>query len=162
MQKNNWITLGKLLLCVAVPLAAGFLGSIFTAASVGDWYLALRKPAFTPPSWLFGPVWTVLYILMGVAAWLVWRRGWEAAGVPAALILFLVQLALNVGWSAAFFGGRSPGAGLAVIGALLAAVLATAFAFRRVSVPASLLLLPYIIWVGFATALNAAIWRLNR
>ncbi len=131
-----------------------------TASSVGTWYQTLAKPSFNPPDWVFAPVWTTLYILMGVAGWLVWRAsGWGRA--TSALVLFAVQLALNLAWSFLFFGGRHIGLALIEIVLVLAAIVVTAFLFRRHSGWAALLLLPYAAWVSFATVLNAALWRLN-
>lgn len=145
---------------VVLCLAAGGIGSIFTAQSVGDWYVALRKPSFNPPSWVFGPVWTALYIAMGVAAWLVWRRQ-GAPGVWTALAVFGVQLALNVLWSYLFFGLRLPGVAFAEILVLWAAILATILLFRPISPLAAWLLVPYLAWVSFASLLNFSLWRLN-
>ena len=126
----------------------------------GEWYSELAKPTWTPPGSWFGPVWTVLYLTMGVAAWLVWRRsGWQ--GARFALALFLFQLVLNGLWSWLFFGLRSPLAGLVDIVVLWLAIGVTILAFRRHSAGASLLLVPYLAWVTFATALNFALWRLN-
>ena len=139
-------------------LAAG-LGSLFNMVSLGGWYPALVKPSWNPPSWLFGPVWTVLYAMMAVAGWLVWRRG--GPGARTALQLFAVQLALNVGWSAVFFGLQMPGLAFAEILALWVAIAATLRTSWRVSRPAGILLVPYLLWVSFAAVLNFAIWRLN-
>lgn len=151
-----------LLVCVAICEGAGALGGLATSTSVTTWYPALAKPAFTPPAWLFGPAWTLLYALMGGALWLVWRRRAEQpARVRPALWLFAVQLALNVAWSYAFFAARSPRGAVAVIAALLAAIGATAWAFARVSRPAAWMLAPYAAWVVFAAALNVAIAWLN-
>ena len=123
-------------------------------------YGELRPPSFAPPAWVFGAVWTVLYACMGLAAWRVWRRrGFR--GARGAFALFAAQLVLNAAWPVAFFGLRSPGAGLIVIAALWLAVALTAAAFFRASRAAGWLLLPYLAWVTFAAALNAAIWRLN-
>mgnify|MGYP000707234161 CR=1 FL=1 len=115
-----------------------------------------------PPNWLFGPAWTLLYLLMAVAAFLVWKQGFGASGVKLALVAFLVQLALNTLWSVLFFGMRSPLAGLVDIAALWLAILATIVLFFRVSTAAGILLLPYQAWVTFAAALNCALWMLNR
>lgn len=145
-----------LLIC----LGAGGLGGLFTSQSVRAWYPLIQKPSWTPPSWLFGPVWTTLYVLMGVAAWLVWRRDPERPA-RGALLLFLGQLVLNVLWSALFFGLRAPGLAFAEIVVLELAVLGTLVAFWRHSRVAGMLLIPYLLWVGFASALNLAIWRLN-
>lgn len=149
-----------LVLWVGVCLAAGFLGSLFTRTSVETWYIELRKPAFTPPAWIFGPVWTFLYVLMGVAAWLVWReRGFAGAGT--ALGVFLAHLVLNAGWSALFFGLKRPGTAFAEILLLFGVVVALAVAFHRIRPAAGLLLLPYAAWVAFASFLNFRLWRLN-
>lgn len=133
-----------------------------TAALIADngWYTELAKPAWNPPGWIFGPVWTVLYALMAVAAWRVWLHGgWVRQ--KKALGLFLFQWALNTSWTPLFFGLHRPGGALAEILVLLATILATMRAFWRVDRPAGLLLLPYAAWVAFATVLNWAIWRLN-
>ncbi len=158
MSKVDW---GKLGVCVAAPLLLGALGAVFTRQSVGTWYRALERPAFTPPSWLFGPVWTALYLMMGVAAFLVWRRGWAARSVRVALALFVIQLALNGAWSPVFFGLRSPAGGLVVIAFLWVAIVLTLVRFRAVSALAAWLLVPYLLWTTFATVLNASICALN-
>lgn len=124
---------------------------------MATWYPTLSKPAFTPPSWLFGPVWTTLYLLMGIALFLVWRRGSRGA-----LAVFAVQLALNAAWTVVFFGMRWPAGGLAVILALLVAIAATVVAFVRADRRAAVLLVPHLLWVGFAAPLNYELWRLNR
>jgi tryptophan-rich sensory protein len=152
----------KLVACLAVVLAAGAVGSLATARAIPTWYKGLAKPSFNPPEWLFGPAWTALYLMMAVAAWLVWKQGIGTPGVKLALAAFLVQLVLNALWSILFFGLRSPLAGLIGISGLWLAILATIILFFRVSVPAGVLLLPYIGWVTFAALLNAAILRLNR
>ena len=146
-------------ICLAASFAAAGLGSIATVPALGDWYAGLVKPAWNPPNWIFGPVWTTLYAMMAVAAWLVWKRG--GPGRLPALILFGVQLALNVSWSWLFFGLRQPGAALAEILFLWLAIGATAWAFGRLSRPAALLFIPYLLWVSFAAVLNWALWRLN-
>jgi benzodiazapine receptor len=145
---------------------AGWMALTFAAAatgafvSTGGWYAALVKPSWNPPGWLFGPVWTLLYALMAAAAWMVWRAGgWRAQ--RRALGLYLCQWALNALWTPLFFGFQRPDLAFAGIVLLDLAVLATAAAFWRVRPAAGLLLLPYILWVAFATVLNFAIWRLN-
>lgn len=149
-----------LLAFVAACLAVGAIGGAVTATSVGTWYQQLRKPSFNPPNWVFAPVWTALYIAMAVAAWRVWRaRGLE--GARSALVLFALQLALNLGWSILFFGLRQIGLALIEILILLATLVATTLAFRRIDGIAALLLVPYVAWVSFATVLTAAVWRLN-
>ncbi|HEY8506360.1 MAG TPA: TspO/MBR family protein [Gemmataceae bacterium] len=136
------------------------LGGAVTYPAVGDWYTSLAKPSWTPPGWVFGPVWTVLFACMAVAAWLVWRRaGWENA--RTALSLFALQLGLNLAWSFLFFGLHRPGAALADVVLLWLAIAATVRAFWRHSPAAGALLLPYLAWVSFAAALNFAIWRMN-
>jgi len=152
----------KLLICLAVVLLAGGIGSLATTKAIPTWYKGLNKPSFNPPDWLFGPAWTTLYLLMAVAAFLVWKHGLGAAGVKLALAVFLAQLLLNALWSILFFGLRSPLLGLVDIIVLWLAILATIVLFFRVSIPAGVLLLPYIAWVTFAAVLNAAILRLNR
>ena len=156
-RPKSWLALAGWL---ALTSVAALLGGI-ASSRAGDFYLALDRPAWAPPSWLFGPVWTVLYVVMGVAAWLVWRKaGWRAGRRP--LGLFLVQLALNVLWSVIFFGWERPGLALAEIVLLWIAIAATALSFRKLSRPAAGLLLPYLAWVTFAISLNAGIWWLNR
>ena len=150
----------KLVGCVLLCQLAGGIGSLATSDSLRTWYPTLRKPSWNPPDAVFGPVWTALYALMGIALYLVLRRRMDRE-TRAALALFGVQLALNTLWSLLFFGRRSPGAAFAEIVLLWFAVLLTILAFRRVSVAASVLLVPYLLWVSFAAALNLAIWRLN-
>ena len=144
---------GWLLLC----FAASAMGALFMP---GEWYAALNKPAWNPPGWIFGPVWTVLYAMMAVAAWLVWQRGGFAAQ-RRPLGLFLAQLALNALWTPLFFGLRQPGLAFAEIILLWLAILATLLAFRPVSRAAAWLLVPYLAWVSFAAVLNGTLWRLN-
>jgi tryptophan-rich sensory protein len=144
---------------LAVCFAAAGLGSLFTRASVSSWYQTLAKPSYAPPDWVFGPVWSLLYAMMAVAAWLVWRQGAATAG--SALRLFALQLALNVAWSALFFGLRLPGWAAVELAALWLAIAATAAAFARRSPAAAGLLVPYLAWVAFAGVLNFGIWRLN-
>jgi len=151
-----------LFVSIAVCQLVGIAGSFFTRPAIPGWYAGLRKPWFTPPDWLFGPVWITLYLLMGIAAYLVWSRGTARPGVRTALAVFLVQLLLNAAWSPVFFGLRSPLAGAVVIVLLWLAIAATIFLFWKVSRSAALLLLPYLLWVTLASALNMAIYFLNR
>jgi uncharacterized protein YbjT (DUF2867 family)/tryptophan-rich sensory protein len=145
---------------IAICFAAAGLGAAATATSVGGWYQTLAKPSWNPPDWLFGPVWSVLYFLMAVAAWLVWRRGgWSAS--QSALTWFGIQLALNVLWSVVFFGLQQPGFAFAEIIALWLAILATMVAFRGKSVAATILMVPYLAWSTFAAVLNFELWRMN-
>ena len=145
---------------IGICFGAAFIGSIFTNSSIPTWYADLAKPSWTPPDWVFGPVWSVLYLMMALAAWLVWRRGGlAAAALP--ITLFMVQLVLNVTWSILFFGLRMPGVAFGEIVTLWSAILATMIAFWRATPIAGYLLLPYLLWVTFAAGLNFAIWRLN-
>lgn len=152
-MRQGLALLGFVVLC----LALGALGAAVTAPAIPTWYAALAKPSFNPPNWIFAPVWTTLYVIMAIAAWLVWRRG--DARIP--LTLFAVQLVLNSAWSLIFFGLHRVDLALVDIVLLLTAIVATALSFRRRSAVAALLLVPYLAWVSFATVLNAAIWRLN-
>ena len=152
----------KLLVSVIICQLAGVIGSLATTPAIPVWYASLRKPAFTPPSWLFAPVWIILFFLMGCALFLVWRQGVRIAGVKPALMIFAVQLILNVLWSFAFFGLRSPLTGLVVMCVLWMMIVATIIAFFRVSTIAAVLLVPYILWVSYAAVLNAAIFAINR
>lgn len=142
-----------------VSFAAGAVGA-FATRHAREFYAGLAKPPWAPPGWLFGPVWTVLYLMMGVAAWLVWRQGgWRGAAV--ALSLFLAQLLCNALWSWLFFAWRRGGLAFADIVLLAALIVATALAFARVRTLAAVLLIPYLAWVTFATALTYALWRSN-
>ncbi len=139
----------------------GILGSIFTVEAIPTWYASLTKPSFQPPNWLFGPVWTVLYVLMGTAVWLAYRRATTASTRRQIVSVFLVQLVLNGIWTPIFFGLHALGAALAVMSALVVAIVATMAVFARTSTRAAVLLAPYLAWVMFATFLNASLWRLN-
>ncbi|WP_127018673.1 TspO/MBR family protein [Flagellimonas beolgyonensis] len=142
-------------------LLIGFLASIATQSSVNDWYTTLNKPDFTPPNELFAPVWTALYILMGVAAGIVWSKGYHHIWVKTALYHFVIQLLLNGLWSIVFFGLKNPLLGLIVIVALLTMIMLTIKWFRVISKPAALMMVPYLLWVAFASVLNYKIWELN-
>lgn len=141
--------------------AAGIIGALFTTPSIDAWYVYLMKPELAPPNWIFAPVWTALYLLMAIAAFLVWRYGWSRKDVRYALAFYGLQLVLNTFWSIIFFGWRSPGLALIEIAFLWTAIMGTIIAFARVSKSAAWLLIPYIIWVSFALYLNAMIWVLN-
>lgn len=151
----------KLVIAIGVSEAAGVIGSFFTAPSIPGWYAGLVKPELAPPNWVFGPVWTTLFALMGIAAFLVWKKGWGRKNVQVALAIFGGQLMLNLLWSILFFGLRSPGAALVEICFLWLAIWATIIAFGRISRAAAWLLVPYVLWVSFAAYLNYAIWMLN-
>lgn len=144
----------KLLLAIGICLGAGILGSFFTVSSIPNWYATLNKPFFSPPNWIFGPVWTVLYILMGISLYLVW----EKKKVPS---IFWVQLILNLVWSIIFFGMRNPILALIDIGALWISIVLTIKAFSKINILAGKLLIPYILWVSFASILNLAIVSIN-
>jgi benzodiazapine receptor len=151
----------KLAVTIVASLTAGAIGSIFTMAAIPTWYATLAKPPFTPPSWIFAPVWTLLYVLMGIAAFMIWRKGLENRQVRTALIFFLIQLVLNTLWSVAFFGLESPLYGLIVILILWVAILVTIVLFFKISKVSSILMWPYLLWVSFATILNSSILLLN-
>jgi translocator protein len=154
---TRWIGLAVFIL---VCLGAGGLGAIATTPEIDGWYRTLAKPAWNPPDSVFGPVWTTLFILMGIAGWLVWKpAGFKAAAMP--LTLFGVQLVLNVAWSWIFFGMHQPGWAFVEIVVLWLAIVATTLAFFRRSQIAGWLLVPYLAWVSFAAVLNFTIWRLN-
>lgn len=145
-----------LVLCLAVSAAGG----VITASSVNTWYQGLDKPPFNPPDWVFAPVWTTLYVLMAIAAWRVWRTPRSPARRNA-LLLFAVQLVLNLVWSLVFFGFRNIGMAMLEIATLLLAIIATALVFGRLDRPAGVLFVPYLLWVGYAAVLNFSLWLLN-
>lgn len=148
------------LVAVLITEAVGLTSGALTASDITTWYATLNQPALTPPNWVFGPVWTLLYALIGVSLALVWRER-DSQVAKVGLGLFVVQLALNFSWSLVFFGGQNPLGGLFVIVPLLVVIAATIVAFDRVDRRAALLLVPYLLWVSFATYLNYSIWVLN-
>ncbi|WP_336024724.1 TspO/MBR family protein [Halobellus salinisoli] len=151
-----------LVLSIVVVELVGASGSVFTVQGLGTWYGSLVRPALAPPNWVFGPVWTALFALMGTGLWLVWKRATDVPeAVRLAAVVFAVHFAFNLGWSAAFFGMREIGLGLAVIAVLWALIVATMWAFARVDRRAALLLVPYLLWVTFAAYLNYQFWVLN-
>ncbi len=151
----------KLIVSIVISELAGIVGSVFTAPSVASWYPELTKPAINPPAWVFGPVWTTLFALMGIAAFLVWRKGLQRKDVRVALAIFIGQLILNTLWSIIFFGLHSPGGAFVEVVFLWLSILATIVAFSKISKPAAWLLVPYIAWVSFAVYLNYSIYALN-
>jgi tryptophan-rich sensory protein len=155
-------TIVKLIICIIACFAATGFGSIFTSRAIPDWYRGLKKPLYTPPNWMFGPVWTVLYVLMAISVFLIWQKGLSAPGVTTAFTLFWVQLAANAFWSYVFFARRSIGGGITNIIILWILILATIITSFPVSLIAGILLLPYILWVSIATYLNVGIWVLNK
>ena len=156
-ERARWI---GLIVWIVICLGAGGLGAIATTPEIEGWYATLEKPSWNPPSYVFGPVWTTLYLMMAVAAWLVWKpAGLKPAASP--LILFAGQIVLNVAWSWIFFGLHQPGWAFVEIVLLWLAIVATIVAFLRCSRTAGWLLVPYLAWVTFASVLNYAIWHLN-
>ena len=154
-------TLVKLIISILASFAAGGVGSLFTVKSIPTWYAQLKKPRYTPPNWAFGPVWTILYVLMGISVFLVWQRI-STNGAVLAFILFWIQLALNAFWSIIFFGMKSKGGGVVTIILLWLLILVTIITSFRVSSWAGALLIPYIAWVSVASYLNIGVWWLNK
>ena len=157
MKRTDWL---PLIGFIALSQLAGVVGSFFTVSSVNTWYNTLVHPALNPPSWVFGPVWTTLYILMGVAAFLVWKQG-KGARKRRALIVFGLQLSPNALWSVVFFGLQWPLGGVVVIAAMWLSIVWTMVLFNNISRQSARLLWPYLAWVTFASYLNVAIWLLN-
>ena len=149
----------KLIVSVIVCQVAGIIGSVFTVSSVGSWYSQLNQPSFNPPNWVFGPVWTTLYLLMGISLYIIWSKGLKKN--KNAVYVFGIQLALNTLWSILFFGVRSPLFAFIEIIFLWAAIIWTIILFYRVSKKAAYLLIPYILWVSFAAVLNFSYVLLN-
>ncbi len=161
MKIDNFL---KLVITVVVCEVAGMIGTIFTAPSIPAWYAALTKPPLNPPAWVFGPVWTILFALMGISLFLIWKSASFVTQKErrVGIILFFVQLALNIFWSIIFFGLHNPAGAFVDIILLWFAILATIIAFAKISKPAAWLLVPYVLWVSFAAYLNFAIWMVNR
>jgi tryptophan-rich sensory protein len=145
---------------IVIAQAAGIIGSIFTASSVTNWFETLAKPSWNPPSWVFGPVWITLYTLMGIAAFLIWKRK-QVSGAKSALVVYGIHLVFNSLWSILFFGLKNPGLAFAEILVLLILIIATIVMFLRINKWAGVMLLPYLVWVSFASYLNYTIWMLN-
>jgi tryptophan-rich sensory protein len=159
MKPSN---LFSLIVALAIPLLVGGIGGIATAQAIPTWYQGLEKPAWNPPAWVFGPVWTSLYILMGIAAWLVWRMGWDVPRVRIALGVFALQLLFNLLWSLIFFGWQRTGLALAEIILLWFLVGITTLRFFSLKPLSGIMMAPYWLWTSFAAVLNASIWWLNR
>jgi len=153
--------LKQIAIAIFICLLAGLVGSMATQTSVNTWYVSINKPVFNPPNWLFAPVWTTLFILMGVAAGIVWNRGFYHKWVKTALYHFGFQLLLNIAWSLVFFGLKEIFGALLIVVSLFVLLLFTFKWFKVVNEKAAYLLIPYIIWVAFATILNFSIWQLN-
>lgn len=158
VKRVNWV---RLLISILLCESAGILGSLFTVSSIPTWYASLAKPSFSPPNWVFGPVWTTLYALMGVALYLIWMKGLKKRASRQAVTVFAIQLTLNALWSIVFFGGHSILGGLVVIAALWLLIILTIVKFWKISKTAGWLLLPYLAWVSFAAILNASLFKLN-
>ena len=156
---NKLRQIAGLVVSLLIVFGIATLGGFLTNLSVATWYPSLDKPSWTPSGATIGSVWTILYTFMGIAAWIVWRSG--SGGRQRPLAIYALQLLLNAGWSALFFGLRSPGLALLEIGILWLAILATSVTFWKVSKLAGVLMVPYLIWVGFAGVLNALIWKMN-
>ena len=156
--KNNVV---KFIVSIVLPLAVGGISGYFTSSGVGGWYQTLVKPSFNPPNWVFAPAWTLLYIMMGIAFFLIWKKDVSADKKRWAIFCFAVQLTLNFLWSFVFFYLEQPGWALVEILVIWVMILATILAFKKLSTPAALLLVPYLLWVSFATLLTYSIWQLN-
>jgi benzodiazapine receptor len=151
----------RLVIAILICLLAGSIGSIFTSKSISTWYTTIKKPSFNPPNWVFAPVWTTLFILMGISLYLVWNKGLQVEGVKTAIIIFGAQFLFNILWSLLFFGLQSPLYAFIDIIALWIMILLTIIYFYRISPVSSYLLFPYILWVSFAAILNFMIVVLN-
>lgn len=151
----------KIIVSILIPQIAGLIGSFFTTPSIQTWYAGINKPSFLPPNWLFAPVWITLFLLMGIALYLVWKKGINANGVKIAMLFFYTQLVLNVLWSVLFFGLHRTGFALIELGILWIFILVTLISFWRIEKWAGILFLPYILWVSFAGLLNYFILTLN-
>lgn len=158
MFKNKFFIL---VLSLLISLSAGYFGSFFTVTGPGTWYDLLVKPSFNPPNWLFAPVWTFLFILIGLALFLVWQKGWHQKAVKKALGLFVLQLIFNIFWSFCFFYLQNLRLAFLEIVALIILIIATIIDFYKIDKRSAYLLLPYLIWVAFASLLNYSIWQLN-
>lgn len=151
----------KFLVSIFVCLLAGFLGSLFTTPQINGWYASLNKPEFNPPNSIFGPVWTTLFILMGIALFLVWIKFKKNKTAKAAFVFFMVHLVVNIMWSVVFFGAQNPGLAMIVIIALWLMIAMLLVQFYKINKYAGYLLIPYLLWVSFASVLNYNIWQLN-
>jgi tryptophan-rich sensory protein len=155
---NNTV---KFIIAIAIPLVVGFASGFFTITGAGSWYQTIQRPSWNPPNRVFGPVWTTLYILMGIALFIIWKADAGIKMKKQAILLFTIQLTLNFFWSFIFFNQQQPGWAFAEIVILWVFILLTIFAFAKINKTAAWLLVPYISWVSFASILNFTIWRLN-
>lgn len=146
---------------IVIAQLAGIIGTVFTASSITTWYNTLVRPNIAPPNWIFAPVWIALFTLMGIASFLIWRKGFQRGDVRVAIMVYGFQLVLNSLWSIIFFGLRSPSGAFIEIIVLWLGIAASIVIFYKISKPSAWLLVPYIIWVSFAAYLNYQIWQLN-
>lgn len=160
-KKHAPIHWASLLGWIALCEGAGIVGSVFTVSSIPTWYQALQKPVFNPPNWIFGPVWVTLYFLMGIAAYRIVSLGLKKPGVKQAIGLFLINLALNAVWSPVFFGARQIAPAFVIIAAIWITLIIVIFRYQELDKKSAYLLVPYLIWVSFATVLNYHLWLLN-
>ncbi len=161
MNGFNIREIPKLIISILIVFAAGAVGTVYTLKEITTWYVSLAKPAWTPPNWAFGPIWSTLYVLMGIALFLVWREGLDRKDVRIAILVFAVQLVLNVLWSLIFFGTHNILGGLIFVIILWISILINIIVFYRISKPAGLILIPYLIWVSIASYLNYSVFLLN-
>ena len=162
MERSRLMLGFKLIFSLVICQFAGLIGSIFTMGSIGNWYAYLEKPVFSPPNWIFAPVWTFLYLTIGIALFLIWINNQKIKEVKNALIYFTIQLILNIAWSIVFFSLHWILGGVIVIIALFIMILLTIIKFSKISEAAAVILIPYLVWVGFASILNIALFFLNR
>lgn len=151
----------RLIVSIVIVFLAGAVGTVSTLKEITTWYTSLVKPSWTPPNWAFGPVWTTLYVLIGISLYLVWREGLNRKDVRIALVVFAVQLILNMVWSLVFFGTHNIFGGLVLVILLWISILANIIVFYRISRPAGVILIPYLIWVTIASYLNYSVFVLN-
>ena len=161
MGSFNFREIPKLIISIIIVFLAGAVGTVSTLPQITCWYAALTKPSWTPPNWAFGPIWSILYILMGIALFLVWREGLNRKNVRIAILIFAAQLIINVLWSLIFFGTHNIFGGLILIIILIAAILVNIIVFYSISKPAGLILIPYLVWVCIAGYLNYSVYILN-
>jgi benzodiazapine receptor len=153
--------IAQIVLAIIICELVGMIGALFTTPAISTWYVGIIKPTFSPPNWIFAPVWTILFALMGIAAYLIYKKGTDKKEIRIALFIFDIQLLLNVLWSVLFFGMHNPGYAFIEIIFLWLAILLTIISFFKISKTAAYLLIPYILWVSFASFLNYSIWQLN-
>jgi translocator protein len=151
----------RLIISIIIVFLAGAVGTVYTLQEITTWYVSLTKPSWTPPNWAFGPIWSTLYVLIGISLFLVWREGLDRKDVRLAILVFAVQLVLNVVWSLVFFATHNIFGGLVLVILLWISILVNIIVFYRISKPAGLILIPYLIWVSIASYLNYTVFLLN-